>query len=443
MAPWLAKHLCEEDLRQIVPADAHDSVFLEGVDPFERFTKLSWPDTWRLVRDLLRHRGKNVDGAIVARNVASPNDRYQGAWVLPPMAHLKPLRGYQEVSVDAIRNALESSGRALLSLGTGAGKTRIAAEVVTGLLARRGDCTARVVWTAPTREVLLSAKDALAAQWRGCRHSPGIRIDMGDGTGVAESAAGLHVIELVTRAGLRELRSACVDILVVDEVHDDLPRVKAFLNGSSALRLGISATPIRDGDPNSDGTDQLRELFGDPLPRDRVGSTPRQDADGLLREVEHHRLDMIDNPTGLSRVSVRHLADRVSALGAEEQSLVFARDCVEASAIRWCLAARLGTGVAAVVDDRTPSGMRAELIRRFKDGEVRHLISVEVLATGFDVPQVRNIFIARATESPVLYFQMVGRGRRPGLGACRLFDANFDRRAELLRRLELSGDAAD
>ena len=30
-----------------------------------------------------------------------------------------------------------------------------------------------------------------------------------------------------------------------------------------------------------------------------------------------------------------------------------------------------------------------------------------------------------------------------GDGACRLFDANFDRRAELLHRLELSGDAAD
>jgi superfamily II DNA or RNA helicase len=454
MEKWLAKHLTEADLRRIVPPDAHEYVFSNGVDPFKRFTDLSWPDTWRLVRDALRKKGKNVDGDVVPRDQTMQNDVYQDSWTLPPRTEreLDPLREYQKTSIHQVREALEVSkgGRALLSLPTGAGKTRIAAELVVDWLGRRDESTARIVWTAPRRELLLNAMDALVAQWRCSPGSRGVRISLETSletpTRSTEATEGLHVIHLTTRNALaKRFQAKAFDLLVVDEVHHSFGVVERFLGDSSIPRLGISATPIRDRDPNGDGTGALLKLFGDPLPIDSEDSKPRRDAEAKLRDPEFHRLDDTDggvfeaddDSDGLPRVEVAALVERVANLAPpHDQSIIFARNRMEASAIRWCLAARLGAAAVAIIDARTPRAARDKLFQRFRDGEIRHLINVEVLATGVDFPKVRNVFIARATTSPVLYVQMIGRGRRPGEGACHVFDINYDRRDELLGAFE-------
>ena len=46
------------------------------------------------------------------------------------------------------------------------------------------------------------------------------------------------------------------------------------------------------------------------------------------------------------------------------------------------------------------------------DGPVRWLVNVDCLTTGFDAPNIDGIVIARGTESPGLFMQMVGRGTR-------------------------------
>ena len=60
----------------------------------------------------------------------------------------------------------------------------------------------------------------------------------------------------------------------------------------------------------------------------------------------------------------------------------------------------------------TDSDERAETLRRFKAGELRYLSNVNVLTTGFDAPNVDCVVLLRATLSPGLYYQMVGRGFR-------------------------------
>ncbi len=60
----------------------------------------------------------------------------------------------------------------------------------------------------------------------------------------------------------------------------------------------------------------------------------------------------------------------------------------------------------------TVQAERAELIRRFKAKELKYLVNVSVLTTGFDAPHVDLIAILRPTESVSLYQQMVGRGLR-------------------------------
>ena len=57
---------------------------------------------------------------------------------------------------------------------------------------------------------------------------------------------------------------------------------------------------------------------------------------------------------------------------------------------------------------------RKKVIRRFKDrdDDLNILINYEVLTTGFDATNIRCVFIARPTQSIVLYSQMLGRGLR-------------------------------
>ena len=60
----------------------------------------------------------------------------------------------------------------------------------------------------------------------------------------------------------------------------------------------------------------------------------------------------------------------------------------------------------------TPYGARRTFIKRFKDKDIQVLCNYEVLATGFDSPEIDTLMIARPTSSKIVYEQMVGRGLR-------------------------------
>ena len=82
----------------------------------------------------------------------------------------------------------------------------------------------------------------------------------------------------------------------------------------------------------------------------------------------------------------------------------------------------------ALVIGEMSSHEREESIRRFKDtnDQLNILINYGVLTTGFDATNIECVFIARPTQSVVLYSQMIGRGLRgPQMGGnerCLLID---------------------
>lgn len=80
--------------------------------------------------------------------------------------------------------------------------------------------------------------------------------------------------------------------------------------------------------------------------------------------------------------------------------------------------------VAALVTGETPDVERDEIIEAFKRQQLRFLVNVSVLTTGFDAPHVDVIAILRPTESVSLYQQIVGRGLRlsPGKADCLILD---------------------
>jgi len=72
----------------------------------------------------------------------------------------------------------------------------------------------------------------------------------------------------------------------------------------------------------------------------------------------------------------------------------------------------LPTQLSALITGATDNTARDKLIKAFKRKEIKYLVNVSVLTTGFDAPHVDMIAILRPTESVSLYQQIIGRGLR-------------------------------
>lgn len=91
----------------------------------------------------------------------------------------------------------------------------------------------------------------------------------------------------------------------------------------------------------------------------------------------------------------------------------------------------------ALITGESKKADRESIIKRFKQQEIKYLVNVAVLTTGFDAPHVDLVAVLRATESASLLQQIIGRGLRlhPGKQDCLIMDF-----AENIERHELEDD---
>lgn len=68
------------------------------------------------------------------------------------------------------------------------------------------------------------------------------------------------------------------------------------------------------------------------------------------------------------------------------------------------------------VDAKTPIHKRNEIIDKLRTGEIDVICNVGILHTGFDLPELTCLILARPTMSYNLHIQMLGRGTRPAPG---------------------------
>ena len=130
---------------------------------------------------------------------------------------------------------------------------------------------------------------------------------------------------------------------------------------------------------------------------------------------------------GKNRNRNRAILNRIKELNYENKpTIVFACSVKHAQLLSAMLS--LEDIENAVVIGNMPASERKEAIGRFKDrtDKLNILINYEVLTTGFDATNIECVFIARPTQSVVLYSQMLGRGLRgPQMGGneeCLLID---------------------
>lgn len=92
------------------------------------------------------------------------------------------------------------------------------------------------------------------------------------------------------------------------------------------------------------------------------------------------------------------------------RSLVFCSSLQQAGRVlKWAEELNLNVGL---VTSETPAKERLETVTAYKAGQLKHLLNVGVFTTGFDVPSLDCIIMARPTLSLGLWYQIVGRGVR-------------------------------
>ncbi|MFD4542519.1 DEAD/DEAH box helicase [Streptomyces bauhiniae] len=386
------------------------------------------------------------------------------------------LHDYQEDLVRNITVLLDrlAPQRAMLSLPTGAGKTRVTAEAVIRWVKQAGELGGPLLWIAQTEELCEQAVQSWKFVWSKVGAERPLTISRLWSTNEVGNVVDHPHLVVATDAKLERcldtdayawLRQAA--LVIVDEAHTAVSKRYTEILGQLGLTqyetkrhlLGLTATPFRN--TNEDETRRLVGRFGNRRLDEGVfpSGDPYSDLQewGMLAQVEHRTLEggrieltreekaQADRMAVLSRAAEQRLADdharsrrivdEVSALPTDWPTLLFATSVDHAKYLAAMLNDR---GVpAAAVDSTTSAQDRRRRIEDFRAGRVRVLTNYGVLTQGFDAPATRAVVVARPVYSNNVYQQMIGRGLRGpkngGKDTCLILDvsdniANFDNR---------------
>jgi DNA repair protein RadD len=320
----------------------------------------------------------------------------------------RPLRAYQEHAIELLRESLRAGHkRPILQLPTGAGKTRIAAEIIK-LAAEKGKAAIFVIPRKSLIEQTVAAfecegiRDIGVIQARHHRTRPGAAVQIA----MAQTLARREI----PKAGL----------VVVDEAHLQYKSVTDWIaadNWAAVPFIGLTATPWAKGmGLTYDDLLQpvtISELIGEGfLSKFTIFAPPGPDVSGVtISKGEFSTKELSDT------VNTRAIVGDVIATWLEKgrgyPTLVYGVDRAHARHLQErFIEARI---VADYVDCDTELPEREEIFQRFREGKTNVICNVATLDTGIDL-DVRCIVDARPTKSRIRFVQTIGRGLRTAEG---------------------------
>jgi type I restriction enzyme R subunit len=358
-------------------------------------------------------------------------------------------RLYQVEAIKQVGERFEEGRRtALIVQATGSGKTRTAVALCDVLL--RANRAKRILFLCDRRELRKQAMNAFK------QHLPSAkRVAVTAKT--AEERE--HQVYLATYPAMRKCFESFdvgfFDLVIADESHRSIyNRYKDLFDYFDALQIGLTATPVRFIDRNT------YALFGcedqDPtahFPLDRAisegvllpfrvrnvqtkfqrqGMKWAEMSDSQRAQLEQQMTDAANfdyDATDLDRYVFNKDTNRMMLQNLMEngirdstgqvpgKTIVFARGHRHALLLKQLfddLYPQYGGNFCAVIDNYDP---RAEqLIDDFK-GQGQHnniqiAVSVDMMDTGIDVPEIVNLVFAKPVKSYVKFWQMIGRGTR-------------------------------
>jgi len=358
------------------------------------------------------------------------------------------LRPYQQAAhVAAISFIKTCLDPCIIEAATGAGKSHIISAIANTIREISGG--KHVLCIAPSAELVIQNREKMLAT--------------GNPASIFSASAGgtclKHPIVFGTPVTIKNKihkfgdRFACV---IIDECHGVSNTIKTIISElrerNPKLRvIGLTATPYRMNqgyifnlDENGNKVESVNPYF---MKRVYSITAPELIGQGFLTPPVAHKGDEhydtlamqlnaqgkfdqgdIDRAYhGHGRKTAKIIEDVVNRSRYRQGVMIFAASIQHAIE---CLAS-LPPELSAIVTGDTPKDERARILTRFKAREIKYLVNVSVLTTGFDAPHVDVVAILRATESLGLFQQIIGRGLRidDGKEDCLILDyaENIDR----------------
>lgn len=342
------------------------------------------------------------------------------------------LRPYQTEAIRAVTADWDAAIReTLLVAATGAGKTQMFLRLL--MDACDADLAARALIVAHRKELIdqpLERIGQINRAWLlgGALQRPRVGVIQAERRDVDRQLTIATVQSLSPKRLEQLLAHGPITHFVVDECHHATAptylRIRdALLTANPNLyHLGVTATPLRsDGDGLSRvyQKDSARITIADLVrlgwlvqPRWLAIDTKISIAGVHTRGgdfVASELAETFDTPNGR-----RIVVQAYQQYAAGRRAIAFTASVDGAHKLA---AAFNDVGVsAAAVDGTTPAETRADILKRFRRGELQIVANCQVLTEGFDAPGTSCVLMARPTQSDSLYIQCMGRGLRPANG---------------------------
>ena len=317
------------------------------------------------------------------------------------------LRDYQQDLLAQVFEAFNQHRRVMLQLPTGAGKTVLFSAIANELIS----LGYKVLVLAHRTELILQAADKLAT----VTGSPIGIIKAGIKPNYQAPIQVASVQSLKRR--LHHLNPEEFGLVVIDEAHHSTAATyrHALDRFNAAYQLGCTATPIRtDGTGFNDLFDTLIcgptikdliagnylskfKLYASANPMATKGARTKQ-GDFVSKDIA--KLNPVVELAGDLIQSYRQYANGKSCL-------VFCVNVAHSKAIaqRYCDA-----GISAAhLDGTTPKEERAEILAKFRQGQIKVITNCALFTEGLDVPSLEVVQIAKPTQSLSLWLQINGR----------------------------------
>lgn len=330
-----------------------------------------------------------------------------GYGLFTPTYEPKPLRPHQTKALALTRQAISAKNdRIVLAMPTGAGKTRTAAEIISGALAKGN----RVAFLVPAISLIDQAiadfeREGISAI--GVMQSSHARTD---------GTQPVQVCSVQTLA-LRGVPEA--DVVIVDECHIQHQVVIDWMADDSARRvfIGLTATPWAKG--MGDTWQQLvlpvtmLELieagFLSPF---KVYAPSHPDLTRVKIVAGDYQRDQLAEAMSSNQL-IADVVETWKARASGLPTLVFAVNKAHAKHLQGQFA---DAGVQmGYCDDSVDLIERRHLFAQMARGEIAGIVNIGTLTTGVDA-DVRCVVLARPTKSEMLFVQMIGRALRTAPG---------------------------
>lgn len=345
------------------------------------------------------------------------------------------LRYYQADAVSAVyRHLGESPGNPVIEIPTGGGKTAVIARIC----ADTAEWGGRTLVLTSSKE-LIEQTESTIKQWH-----PSVDVGVFSAK-LRRRDKENQVLVASINSVYRRAPELCghrpFDLIIVDEAHeipiDGEGMYRTLLSDATVCNpkvrvIGLTASPFRTTTGYVCSPDHflneicysvsVRELVEKGYLCQLVSKTSRTEFGVANLPVRGGEFLLRDMEAAFCEEAILDSAitEMLSQTTDRKSVLVFAAGTKNAQKI----AEKLEGQTTAVVTGKTATGERDKIIEAFRKGEIRFLINVNCLTTGFDARNVDCVVLLRSTMSPGLYYQMVGRGLRilEGKANCLILD---------------------